>query len=256
MADPGTGRHSRAREEPLASLDSLDLHWDPTEELAHLLYQTGAPKDLGPLLARTDDDAVTGGGQAPQDPLAGLSQITAELPRLRPPPPHRRSRSRARPRARAIGVVRATSLTLAAVAAVVVLTVCVFGGLVSYGPLRDLALHRTAAPTVGWWPLLIYGPWVVASLSVLRAGLHRRRAAHSWTVVLLFSTVAMLLCISQAPRTPLDAATAALPALAVLACFQQLIRQITLTRPPRQAHPRHRTRPASSPRTSGPKKPA
>ncbi|MET9520592.1 hypothetical protein [Streptomyces sp. NPDC002994] len=50
----------------------------------------------------------------------------------------------------------------------------------------------------------------------------------------------MLLCVAQAPRTPVDAAAAALPSLAALACFQQLVRQITLTRPPRQANPRHR----------------
>ncbi|MFJ6742888.1 DUF2637 domain-containing protein [Streptomyces sp. NPDC091279] len=186
------------------------------------------------------DSGDSGGGS-----LTGLAQITAELPPLRPAPPRRRRRSRSRSRKGEVGAVRTTSFFLAAIAAVVVSMVCVFGSMVSYAPLHHVARYRTSALAVGWWPLLVYGPWTVASLSILRAALHRRRAAHSWAVVVLFSVVAVLLCIAQAPRTPVDAGVAALPAVASLACFQQLVRQITLTRPPRrQAHPRHRTRAA------------
>jgi hypothetical protein len=111
---------------------------------------------------------------------------------------------------------------------------------------------------VSWWPLLVYGPWLVASLAVLRSALHQRRAVHSWAVVLLFSAIAMLLCIAQAPRTLSDAAAAALPGLAALVCFQQIVRQITLTRPPRRAvTPRHRQRdtPAPGAGTGGPASP-
>lgn len=92
----------------------------------------------------------------------------------------------------------------------------------------------------------MYGPWLVGSLSVLRAALHQRRAVHSWCVVLVFSSIAVLLCVVQAPRTVLGTAAAALPGLAALACFQQVIRQITLTRPPMRSAPRHRVGQAPS----------
>ncbi|MFD2121188.1 hypothetical protein ACFSNO_18600 [Streptomyces cirratus] len=83
---------------------------------------------------------------------------------------------------------------------------------------------------------------MVASLSILRAALHQRRAVHSWSIVLLFSTLATLLCVAQAPSSFAARAAATLPPVAALACLQQLVRQITLTRPPRQAVPRHRGR--------------
>jgi hypothetical protein len=41
-------------------------------------------------------------------------------------------------------------------------------------------------------------------------------------------------------------AAAALPSFASLACFQQLVRQITLTRPPRRPLRRHRLHSAES----------
>jgi hypothetical protein len=93
----------------------------------------------------------------------------------------------------------------------------------------------------GWWPLLVYGPWVVASLSILRAALHRRRAAHSWAVVVVFSLVAVYLCVAHAGHSPVRLAVAGLPPITALVCFHQLVRQITLTSPPRTGsrRPRH-----------------
>ncbi|MGX1887543.1 DUF2637 domain-containing protein [Streptomyces sp. NPDC055287] len=219
-------------------VEQLDVHWDPAEELAYLLHEAiETETTASPPPADADESPATEGAGAP---LAGLAEITAELAPLRPSPSRRRRAPRKR--RRAMGALRTASFLLAALAAVMVSMVCVFSGMVAYDPLRHLAKYRTSAGVVGCWPLLVYGPWTVASLSILRAALHRRRAAHSWAVVLLFSTVSMLLCVAQAPHTPVDAATAALPSLAALACFQQLVRQITLTRPPRQANPRHRDR--------------
>ncbi|MGW7194694.1 DUF2637 domain-containing protein [Streptomyces chryseus] len=225
-------------ERPTTLVDQLDVHWDPAEELAYLLHEAiETERAASPPPSDGAELAATEGAGAP---LAGLAEITAELAPLRPSPSRRRRRA---PRRKfAPGALRTTSFFLAALAAVVVSMVCVFGGMVAYDPLRHLARYRTSTGVVGWWPLLVYGPWAVASLSILRAALHRRRAAHSWAILLLFSTLSMLLCVAQAPHTPLDAATAALPSLAALACFQQLVRQITLTRPPRQANPRHRDR--------------
>ncbi|MFJ9041807.1 DUF2637 domain-containing protein [Streptomyces sp. NPDC102406] len=255
---PSIGRQT-ATDHFLPPLDQMETQWDPAEELAHLLHDAIEEERSGAAYAPADserrvveatdhldhldhpdraDDADDTG-----DPLTGLVDITAELPDLRPAAPRRRRRRRRRSRlrGRSFAPARTASFFLAALAAVVVSMVCVFGGIVSYDPLRYLASYRTSGSAVRWWPLLVYGPWMVASLSILRAALHQRRAVHSWGVVLLFSSVSTLLCVAQAPHTPIDAMTAALPTLAALACFQQLVRQITLTRPPRQPKPRHRS---------------
>ncbi len=237
-----TTDHTQVWEQSLPPFDQLDVHWDPAEELAHLLHEAveNEKNDAPPPPEINEDPVPEGDGAAPTD-LTGSTGSTAELPAQRSPVSHHR-RSRSRPHKRTRSALRATSFLLAALAAAVVSMVCVFGGLVSYDPLRLVATYRTTPGAVGWWPLLVYGPWVVASLSILRAALHRRRAAHSWAIVLFFSIVSILLCVAQVPRPLVEAAAAALPALAALACFQQLVRQITLTRPPRQATPRHRNR--------------
>ncbi|GEC07611.1 hypothetical protein SSP24_52660 [Streptomyces spinoverrucosus] len=233
----GTGRHrgpSEAFSQPLVPPDS---GWDPAEELAFMLQDALAEEASGVPPA---DAPVT--VPAPGTPLENLQEITAELPPLRDSPKgHRKPRERGGP-----NILRAVSRVMAALAAVIACGVSFFGGLAVYEPLR-LSVNRTDNGIVSLWPLLIYGPWVVASLSVLRAALHQRRAVHSWCVILFFSSAAMLLCVAQAPRTVVDIVTAALPGLAALACFQQLVRQITLTRPPRRTLPRHRSRPPSPP---------
>lgn len=137
-------------------------------------------------------------------------------------------------------LVQTGSLFTAVLVAIIATLVSVLSGMAICDALRHSAGLHTAREVVSWWPLLIYGPWTVASLSILRSALHQRRAVHSWAIVLLFSTLATLLCVAQAPRTLAAEMSSALPAVAALACFQQLVRQITLTRPPRQAAPRHR----------------
>ncbi|MCZ4125719.1 hypothetical protein [Streptomyces sp. H39-S7] len=139
-----------------------------------------------------------------------------------------------------MALLRTGSLFTAVLVAAIAAVVSILSGLAICGALRHSAAPHTARQVVIWWPLLVYGPWTVASLSILRSALHQRRALHSWSIVLLFSTLATLLCVAQAPRTIAAGAASALPAIAALACFQQLVRQITLTRPLRQATPRHR----------------
>ncbi|WP_282082257.1 DUF2637 domain-containing protein [Streptomyces tendae] len=234
----GTGRHRAPEAAFQETLVPPDPGWDPAEELAFLLQDAMEPRAGVPSV--TDTSALA---PAPGTPLSNLQEITAELPPLRESPTsHRRVR-----RGRKVSRLRAASLFVAALAAVIAASVSLFGGMVAYEPLRLAAVTRTRGSVVSWWPLLVYGPWLVASLAVLRAALHQRRAVHSWAVVLLFSAIAMLLCIAEAPRTVSDAAAAALPGLASLVCFQQVIRQITLTRPPRRAAPRHRQRAAVTP---------
>lgn len=135
--------------------------------------------------------------------------------------------------------LRAGSFALVALVTVIVAMVSVFGGVVAYRPLQGIT-SGTGARNAPSWPLLVYGPWMAASLSILRAALHQRRAVHSWFIVLAFSSVAVMLCVAQAEMSITGIAGAALPAVASLACFQQLVRQITLTLPPRQTTRRHR----------------
>ncbi|WP_260461322.1 hypothetical protein [Streptomyces sp. WAC04114] len=235
----GTGRHRAPARDFITPLTPPDPTWDPAEELAFILEEAlgeqaariPAPRDEDRL---PDPDPVL--APAPDTHMRRLQDITEELPPVRDiPRRHRKVRTRKAP-----GVLRTTSFLVAALAAAIGLAVSLLSGVVAYDPLRLVAVSPAARGLRHWWPLLVYGPWLVGSLSVLRAALHQRRAVHSWCVVLVFSSIAVLLCVVQAPRTVLGTAAAALPGLAALACFQQVVRQITLTRPPMRSAPRHR----------------
>ncbi|MGW6547204.1 hypothetical protein ACWGBH_30795 [Streptomyces massasporeus] len=241
----GTGRHRAPARDFITPLTPPDPTWDPAEELAFILEEAlgeqaariPAPRDED--LAPDPDPAPA---PAPGTHMRRLQDITEELPPVRDVPRrHRKVRTRKAP-----GVLRTTSFLVAALAAVIGLAVSLLSGMVAYDPLRLVAVSPAAKGLRTWWPLLVYGPWLVGSLSVLRAALHQRRAVHSWCVVLVFSSIAVLLCVVQAPRTVLGTAAAALPGLAALACFQQVVRQITLTRPPMRSAPRHRVGQAPS----------
>jgi hypothetical protein len=243
----GTGRHRAPTQFFSGPLIPPDSAWDPAEELAFMLRDAMAEQQRPGISADGDADEKLADAppdeKTPNTPLEKLQEITAELPPLKDASRgHRKVRERRR-----LDGFRAASHLMAALAAVIASAVSCFGGIVAYDPLRIVALPGMHEDIASWWPLLVYGPWLVASLSVLRAALHQRRAVHSWGVVLLFSSVAMLLCVVQAPKTIVDTSAAALPGLASLACFQQLVRQITLTRPPRRTAPRHRLRPALRP---------
>jgi hypothetical protein len=156
---------------------------------------------------------------------------------------HRRARRRGKPATTPAPArwLRFASLLLAGLAAALVAMLSVLGGLISYQPLRAAAAPSAAQELTAWWPLLIYGPWLVASLAILRSALHQRHARHSWAVVVLFSGLAVGLCVSQAPQTPTDIAVAGLPPVSALVAFHQVVRQMTLINPPRHALPRQRT---------------
>ncbi|MFD5336197.1 hypothetical protein [Streptomyces hawaiiensis] len=237
----GTGRHRAPARDFITPLTPPDPTWDPAEELAFILEEAlgeqaarvPAPRDEDPAPAPAPDPAPA---SVPGTHMRRLQDITEELPPVREVPRrHRKVRARKAP-----GMLRTTSFLVAALAAVIASGVSLLSGMVAYDPLRLVAVSPAARGLRTWWPLLVYGPWLVGSLSVLRAALHQRRAVHSWCVVLVFSCIAVLLCVVQAPRTILGTAAAALPGLAALACFQQVVRQITLTRPPMRSVPRHR----------------
>ncbi|MFF9153548.1 DUF2637 domain-containing protein [Streptomyces sp. NPDC014846] len=216
-----------------------DSSWDPAEELAFILQETLEQQPKIPA-ARDEDFFVQPRVKTPREALV---EMTAELPPVKSPPRgHRRVRTRQRP-----SKIRIASHFIAAVVTSVASAVSIFGGLIAYDPLRFVAMSRMQTDVVSWWPVLVFGPWMVASLSIVRAALHQRRALHSWSVLLVFSAIGMTLCVAQAPKDIIGAAAAALPSLASLACFQQVVRQITLTRPPRKVTPRHRTKLAEAP---------
>ncbi|MFI6034002.1 DUF2637 domain-containing protein [Streptomyces sp. NPDC051315] len=231
----GTSRHGTPVDtlhsgEPLVPPDS---GWDPVEELAYLL-QEAAPAEQAATVPPPRSEPPAGVDFT--DPMENLAQITAQLPPIR-----RSSAGHRKIRVRKLRLkwLQTGSFVIVAFVAVIVAMVSVFGGMVAYGPLQNIT-SGTKGGMIPWWPVLVYGPWMVASLSILRSALHQRRALHSWFIVLLFSSVAMMLCVAQAEKTFTGIAGAALPALASLACFQQLVRQITLTLPPQQGTRRHR----------------
>ncbi|MEV0976468.1 DUF2637 domain-containing protein [Streptomyces sp. NPDC049915] len=221
--------------EPLHSMTSPVAGWDPVEELTYLLQDAATADQVAAVPPPRSEPSP--GIDSTDDPMDNLVQLTAELPPIR-----RFSAGHRKVRAREPRFTRLQTLSylIAAIACVIVSMVSVFGGMVAYAPLLHVAGARGAMAE--GWPLLIYGPWMVASLSILRAALHQRRAMHSWFVVLLFSSLAMILCMAEADMTFTSVASAALPAIASLACFQQMVRQITLTRPPRQRTSRRRQR--------------
>lgn len=258
---------------PLFGLGEASASWDPSEELAYLCREAMAPNRAEPLdqvafgetgetvsgaglasglsagftttltsgLSSGLSSGLTSGlgpGHSSGPAGGGFSPGTGQRPRTTSPGGHRRG---SRAKTSVVALLRTGSLCTAVLVAVIAAVVSIFSGLAICEALRHSAGPRTAHDVASWWPLLIYGPWMVASLSILRAALHQRRAVHSWSIVLLFSTLATLLCVAQAPRTLAAQAAATLPPIAALACFQQLVRQITLTRPPRQIAPRHRT---------------
>lgn len=224
-----------ALRQPLRGLNEVN-GWEPAEELAYLLQEARGARHPEPL-DRIAPEA-TGDTVSVADLTAGLSQATYSGPRPEAPHGHRRVPSKTP----MLTLFRTGSLFSALLVAAIAAVVSIFSGLAISEALRQTAGPHTAHDVVSWWPLLICGPWMVASLSILRAALHQRRAIHSWSIVLLFSTLATLLCVAQAPRAFAAQAAATLPPVAALACFQQLVRQITLTRPPRHPAPRHRHR--------------
>ncbi|PBC75526.1 hypothetical protein BX265_0192 [Streptomyces sp. TLI_235] len=95
---------------------------------------------------------------------------------------------------------RTVSLALVTLRTLAFTTVCLLGWMFSYDPLHDLALSRTPGVPARLWPIVVFGPWLVGCLSVLRAANDGRRVVHSWLVVVLFSTVCSGLCVADASR--------------------------------------------------------
>jgi hypothetical protein len=124
--------------------------------------------------------------------------------------------------------------------ATIVTVVCILGWIISYHPLQDVALSRLPRGLSQYWPVVVYGPWIAASLSVLRAALGGRKVANSWTVILTFAGIASLLCIADTPSTMSEAVVAGLPPVTAVVSLQQMVRQLLVARQTRQEDSRQK----------------
>ncbi|MFI9365190.1 DUF2637 domain-containing protein [Kitasatospora sp. NPDC053057] len=124
--------------------------------------------------------------------------------------------------------------------ATIVTVVCILGWVISYHPLQNVALSQLPRGLSRYWPVIVYGPWMAASLSVLRAALGGRKVANSWTVILVFAGIASLLCIVDTPSTMPEAVVAGLPPVTAVVSLQQMVRQLLVTRQMGQGDPRQK----------------
>ncbi|MCQ4085045.1 DUF2637 domain-containing protein [Streptomyces sp. RB6PN25] len=219
-------------------MDSFGGEWQFEADLAELLAQSTA--------------TTSGNGNAP---FTGAAYEPYEYSSPAPRPSAARSHRRRNRLLRLVArlrrpgpvlLLRWLSLLIATTTAAIVTMMSVLGGMISYDPMRHLASLGVSPGLAGWWPLLVFGPWLVASLSILRAAVHQRHVSHSWAVVVFFSLIAVYLCVAHAQKTVTSMAVAGLPPVTALVSFHQLVRQITLTNPPKHALPRQRSTPGQS----------
>jgi hypothetical protein len=104
-----------------------------------------------------------------------------------------------------------------------------------------------SAKLARWWPLMVYGPWLVAGLSILRATVQHRSARRSWAVMLIASATAVALCVGQSPRSLLAMVVVGIPPITALICFRELVGQISPQHGPR--HACHTVKRSKHPRT-------
>ncbi|MGP4048371.1 DUF2637 domain-containing protein [Streptomyces sp. 2A115] len=181
--------------------------WDPNEELARMLNTTHSVDPAPPLL---DSDS-------------------------RP----RRPVSRRRPRP-GVNTLAGNPKIITVAILIAIITICAVTMLgwsisYSYGQLRTIALLAVSAKLAQWWPLTVYGPWFVASLSILRAAVQHRTARRSWAVMLISSGVAVALCISNSPHSLLSMVIVGIPPITALVCFRELVGQFSSQPGPRHA---------------------
>lgn len=131
-----------------------------------------------------------------------------------------------------------SGLVFGGLMAVVVIVVCALGLLFSYGLLGDLAHRSMRYGPAGAWPLIVFGPWLVGSLAVLRSAQANHRIVTGWCVVVLFSAVTTTLCIVDARATILTAVIAGLPPISSLIVLHQMVRQVSAVHRNRPSHAR------------------
>ncbi|MEU2734127.1 DUF2637 domain-containing protein [Streptomyces sp. NPDC007095] len=203
-ADPLGTQHFWHVPEPAIEPDA----WDPDEELAQMLYTTSS---------------VTPAAPAP--------------PHSHAQPRRPVNRRRPRPGFHAIAAKHRIITVVFLVVMIIVSAVMMLGWSVSYSynQLRGISLLVVSAKLARWWPLMVYGPWLVAGLSILRASVQHRSARRSWSVMLIASATAVALCVGQSPRSLLAMVVVGIPPITALICFRELVGQISPHHGPRHA---------------------
>lgn len=184
------------------------------------------------------------GGWDPDDELARMSRTTHGMDPAEPlldsrGRPRRPAANRRRPRPGAhifSGNPRIIPIAiLIATIAVCALTMLYWSVSYSYSQLRAIALLVVSEHLARWWPLTVYGPWLLAGLSILRAAVQHRTARRSWAVMLISSGTAVALCIGQSPSSLLAMVIVGIPPITALVCFRELVGQFSSGHGPRHA---------------------
>ncbi|WP_330348847.1 DUF2637 domain-containing protein [Streptomyces sp. NBC_00582] len=197
------------------TFDTIDLQWDPAEELAQMLSGGSGASVTGP-----DPTRPAGSGHRPTG-RAGHRKMRRQL----------QAESGRQPESE-----RNAPVTIL-IAMISVCAVCMLGWSFSYSyaQLRGTASAVLPPRLAQWWPLTVYGPWLVAALSVLRATVQGRSARGSWCVLLGASAMAVSLCITHASHSLLSLVIFGIPPITALVCFWEIVGQVS----PKAAKPRH-----------------
>jgi hypothetical protein len=182
--------------------------WDPAEELAEML-----------------------GTASTMDPSSSLADGYG------PPRHHRVDRRRPRPGQGLLVRQRKPIPVAILVATIIACSVTMLGWSLSYSynQLRAIALLVEPRNLAQWWPLTVYGPWLVAGLSILRASIQRRPARRSWTVMVISSGTAVVMCVGHSPHSALAMVIVGIPPVTALVCFRELVGQMSSPSGPRHA---------------------
>ncbi|MEV5878785.1 DUF2637 domain-containing protein [Streptomyces sp. NPDC052101] len=193
---------------------TIEMQWDPVEELAQMLSAASAAEP------------------EPSPPAHERSS-------------HRRTRQRLRAESRSHDNSRGTHVTIL-IATISVCAVCMLGWSFSYSyaQLRATASSVLPARLAQWWPLTVYGPWLVAALSILRATVQNRSARRSWGVVLGASAMAVALCVSHSSHSLLSLIIFGIPPITALVCFWEIVGQVSskVAKPRHAAHTRRNSK--------------
>jgi hypothetical protein len=189
-------------------LNSIDpLEWDPDDELAQILYTASSTVSAPP---------PSDSHRRPRRPV---------------------SRRRPKPFLHIIAGRQRIIIVAILVTTITVCAVMMLGWSISYSynQLHAISLLVVSARLARWWPLTVYGPWLVAGLSILRASVQHRTARRSWAVLLLSSGTAVALCVGHSPRSLLAMVIVGIPPITALVCFRELVGQISPQNGPRHA---------------------
>jgi hypothetical protein len=209
----------------------VDGYVDAYSEQPPPVWPPHIPDDLDSLVGWDGADGLI---PPPRTSADGADAPPLIAP-LRSPRHHQVSRRRRRVRLDDAVWPQLFGPVLGAITALTVIAVSVLGWVFTFDPLRELAASRMPHGFAQLWPLMVYGPWLVASLSILRAARERRATAHSWVVVVAFSGIAVGLCVVHATPTMTGVIIAGLPQLTAVVSFHQLVRQFTATQRARHA---------------------